>query len=96
MSRKVRQLRANEFLRPILIKDIPKKLRGEEALAATVMAFEELAIAEGLRVIHGDRWGLVYKMHGGHVRFDDDGEPVLMWRRSMMDLPSPFAQKEKQ
>jgi hypothetical protein len=42
------------------------------------MALEELGVAQALVMMHGREHGAeVYAAHGGRVRFDDDGEPVV-------------------
>jgi hypothetical protein len=71
----------DHLVRAIPIKDIAKELSGEEALAAAAMAMEEVALAEALAIIHGKaRAAELYVERGGHVRFDENGEPVLLWK----------------
>lgn len=52
-------------------------LTADQILDAITMALTELGIAQGLVVIHGDRAARVYAEHGGHIRFDDDGDPCV-------------------
>lgn len=62
----------------IRIADIPQSdLPGDQKIALVAMALEEAAIAQALKMIHGDRWEDVYVSVGGHVRMDEQGEPVV-------------------
>ena len=66
--------------RPILISRLTDELSGEELIAAVAMAIEELGVAWALVMIHGQKRGARrYAEAGGHVRFTDLGEPMLMW-----------------
>lgn len=74
-------------MRAIRLTDLGEELHGEELLAATAMALEELCIAQALAIIHGrDRAAQMYVERGGHVRFNKENEPVLLWRREFMEL----------
>lgn len=53
-------------------------LPAEQVLKLTAMSIEEYAIALTLVMMHGQDQGLQrYIAAGGHVRIDDDGEPVI-------------------
>jgi hypothetical protein len=52
-------------------------LTADQMLRAIEMAITELALAQALWMIHGSRWPEVYKARGGHIRFDDAGEPCV-------------------
>jgi hypothetical protein len=71
------------------MKDIPTSgLPADEKIAVLAMAMTELALAQALIGMHGQvRGARDYIDHGGHVRFDDDGEPVVLWCRAYLDLP---------
>jgi len=50
----------------------------DQMLRITEVAFEELAIAQALVMMHGqERGARRYAELGGHVRFDEAGEPVV-------------------
>lgn len=67
-------------IRPILISHLADELAGEELIAAVAMLIQEEAIARALVLIHGpERGAQRYAEVGGHVRFTELGEPVLMW-----------------
>jgi hypothetical protein len=67
-------------VRAIRIADLSDELRGEELLSAVAMAMEELCLVQALILIHGHERGVErYVEAGGHVRFDDEREPVLLW-----------------
>jgi hypothetical protein len=63
----------------IRIEDIARSdLSADQKIALTAMALEELGVAQGLVLIHGREHGArVYAQHGGQVRFDSEGEPVI-------------------
>jgi hypothetical protein len=62
----------------IRIKEISKApITPKQKIDLMATAMEELALAEALRIIHGDRWPSRYTEMGGHVRFDDENEPVI-------------------
>jgi hypothetical protein len=63
----------------IRIGDIARSdLTADQKIALTAMVVEELGVAQALVMIHGQKHGAeVYALHGGHVRFGDDGEPVV-------------------
>ena len=66
--------------RAIPIGRITDELDSEDALSAVSLALQELCVAQALVMIHGQSHGAeVYKMHGGHVRFNEKGEPVILW-----------------
>lgn len=76
-------------VRPIRLRDLMDELPYEDALGVTIRALEEVCIAEALAMIHGKaRGAILYAERGGHVRFDDDGEPVWLWTGEVP--PSPF------
>jgi len=54
-------------------------LTTDERVDCVAMALQELALAEALRIVHGrENAARRYADLGGHVRFDDEGEPVLV------------------
>ena len=63
----------------IRIRDIPgSDLPPERKIELTARAITELGVAQALVMIHGPEHGVeVYAMHGGCVRFDAEGEPVM-------------------
>lgn len=55
-----------------------REASAEQKLAITTIALEELCMAQALVMIHGtQRAGQRYVEVGGHVRFDDLGNPVV-------------------
>lgn len=63
----------------IRLKDVPgADLPPGRKIDLVAVALLELGVAHALTMIHGrERGAEVYAAHGGHVRFDDDGEPVI-------------------
>ena len=53
-------------------------LAADQVAELVAVAITELGIAEALVMMHGRVRGTqLYVAHGGHVRFDEDGEPCL-------------------
>jgi hypothetical protein len=69
----------NPGVRQIPIKDITVHLHGEELTEALAALVIDLAMALSLELIHGHRWPQVYAEHGGMVRQNADGDPVMLW-----------------
>ena len=68
------------MFRPILISRLTDELSGEELIAAVALLIKEEAIARALVLVHGEKRGAErYAEVGGHVRFTELGEPILMW-----------------
>jgi hypothetical protein len=64
----------------IRITRLAAELPPDEAIDALAVAMEELAVAHALVIVHGPARGAErYLQAGGRVRFDDFGEPVLLW-----------------
>lgn len=63
----------------VLLKDLPQApVSVDVKIRLVAMLMEELAVAEALTLIHGRDGGYRrYYEAGGHVRFDEDGEPYL-------------------
>ena len=53
------------------------RLSADDRIRLTCVAMSELAIAQSMRIIHGDRRAERYKERGGCVRFDEQGDPCL-------------------
>lgn len=72
-----------EEIQVIKIDEIFDKLPTNEAVCAMTLAFEELPIAQALVIIHGkEQAAKRYKEMGGHVRYNEKGEPVVLWKSS--------------
>lgn len=81
---------ANKNARWVRLSEL-HTLRFDEATAALAIAMEELAVAESFVMIHGrERAADRYIAQGGVIRFDQDGNPGLMWSRSMLGRKSLF------
>lgn len=77
------------MIRIVRIADIVEQLPADEVIAALAMAMEELAIAQALVIVHGQEHGARrYVEAGGHVRFDAEGEPCLLWRSEYAERSS--------
>jgi hypothetical protein len=77
-------------VRVIPMSELLDQLSPDDALTAVAVALEELALMEALTMIHGRaRAAQVYVERGGHVRFDDNGEPVLLWTEGLASRAQP-------
>jgi hypothetical protein len=71
----------NEPVKIVPISRIAHELPADQAVAALAMVMEELGLAQALAMMHGpERGARRYAEAGGHVRFDGNGEPVLLWK----------------
>jgi hypothetical protein len=71
-------------IRPIKLNKVTDELSAMDALTAVAIAMEEVAMAEALVIIHGkERAARLYIERGGHIRFDSDGDPVILWSDSL-------------
>jgi hypothetical protein len=62
----------------VRIADLGKAgLPAGRLLGLMAMTISELAIAQSLRIAHGDNWAAMYVDRGGQVRFDSEGEPSV-------------------
>jgi hypothetical protein len=67
--------------KPVRIANITSEpgLKTAERIKLLAMAMEELALMQSLIIIHGEqRAAARYIEAGGHIRFDDFGEPVIL------------------
>jgi hypothetical protein len=81
----------NAEVRPIRLRDLISELSPTPGADVVIRCLEELCIAEALVIIHGEARGAqLYIAHGGHVRFDAQGEPVWLWTGEVP--PSPFGE----
>lgn len=57
------------------------QLNSDQRITMAAIALEETAVMEALVLIHGKERGYDrYLGVGGHIVFDDDGEPAFVWR----------------
>jgi hypothetical protein len=67
--------------KPVRIVNIASEpgLKPKERIELLALAMQELALMQSLVIIHGpDRAAALYIQRGGHIRFDDFGEPVIL------------------
>jgi hypothetical protein len=73
-----------DIIRPIKLNQLQNELSALDSLTAVAIAMEEVALAEALVIIHGkERAARLYIERGGHIRFDSDGDPVILWSDSL-------------
>jgi hypothetical protein len=66
----------------VRVQDIARAgLTADQVIHLMAMALEELGVIRGLILVHGVERGTDrYVEAGGHMRFSDDGEPILpLW-----------------
>jgi hypothetical protein len=84
---------ATPEVRPIRLSDLVTELPPDDAFTAVAVAMEELALAQALVIIHGkERAARLYLERGGHIRFDADGEPVILWSERLRP-PTPTGEE---
>ena len=73
-------------VRPIRLDRLLNELSPNDALTAVAVAIEELGMAQALCIVHGrDRGVKRFVEAGGHIRFDDDGKPVILWTSALAE-----------
>jgi hypothetical protein len=73
-------------VRAIRLTAIAEEIDADAAVVATAMALEDLAIVTALVMIHGKEHGYQkYIDTGGRMRFDEEGELVILWSEDLRD-----------